>query len=102
MSGYMSTTFTEQNAVREQAEYLRRFWATVFAGGIENARMAAGRSINEAARLAGMELTEWMALEAGALLPQSSEQLRAIAGALQMDYDRLASFVLLCRSAWKQ
>lgn len=42
-----------------------------------------------------------MALEAGALLPQSSEQLRAIAGALQMDYDRLAGFVRLCWSARK-
>lgn len=96
---YISTT--KQSAVQEQAEYLRRFWTSVFAGGVENARMAAGRSINEAARLAGMELTEWMALEAGALLPQSSEQLRAIAGALQMDYDRLAGFVRLCWSARK-
>jgi hypothetical protein len=53
------------------------------------------------ARLAGMELSEWLALEAGALLPQTPEQLRAIAGALEMDYNRLAGFVRLCWSAWE-
>ncbi len=62
---------------------------------------AAGRSIPDAARLAGMELSEWMALEAGGLLPQTPEQLRAIAGALEVDYDWMASWVVLCWSAWE-
>jgi hypothetical protein len=48
-----------------------------------------------------MELSEWMALEAGGLLPQTPEQLKAIAGALEVDYDWLASWVLLCWSAWE-
>ena len=81
-------------------ECLRRFWSGIFGSGIESARMAAGRSIQEAARLAGMELSEWMALEAGVWLPQTSEQLMAIAGALEMDYVRLCNFVLLCWTAW--
>lgn len=97
----MSTKYQHQQDVQDQTEYLRRFWAGIFASGIENARMAAGRSIDEAARLAGMELSEWSAMEAGALLPQTPEQLRAIAGALAMDYTRLANFVLLCWSAWE-
>ena len=79
----------------------RRFFAGMFASGIENARIAAGKSIPEAARLAGLELSEWMALEAGAWRPQTPEQLWAIAGALEMDCNRLASFVLLCWAAWE-
>jgi hypothetical protein len=82
-------------------EYARRFWTTIFSSGIQNARMAAGRSIQEAARLAGLELSEWMALEAGAWLPQTPEQLMAIAGAIEMDYGRLCNFVLLCWTAWE-
>jgi transcriptional regulator with XRE-family HTH domain len=97
----MSTSFHDQQATTTPAEHVRRFFTGIFASGIENARMAAGRSINEAARLAGMELSEWMALEAGGLLPQTPEQLRAIAGALAVDFDWMASWVLLCWSAWE-
>jgi transcriptional regulator with XRE-family HTH domain len=96
----MSMSIADQQALNV-TECVRRFYAGIFASGIENARNATGRSIPEAARLAGMQLSEWMALESGAWLPQSSEQLRAIAGALDMDYDRLASFTLLCWSAWE-
>lgn len=64
MSVHMSTTLQHQNDIQDQAEYLRRFWTSNFASGIENARIAAGRSIDEAARLAGMELSEWLAMEA--------------------------------------
>jgi hypothetical protein len=63
--------------------------------------MSAGRLIPDAARLAGMELSEWRALESGGLLPQTPEQLKAIAGALAVDYDWLAGRVLLCWSAWE-
>lgn len=83
------------------AEHACRVWANIFASGIEHARLAAGLSIDQAARLAGMAVSEWMALEAGALLPPTEEQLRAIAGALEMDFDRLAGWVLLCWSAWE-
>jgi transcriptional regulator with XRE-family HTH domain len=83
------------------AEIVRRFWIRIFATGIENARKEAGLSIEEAATLAGMEVSRWMALEAGGWLPQTTGELGAIAGALEMDYDRLASFVSLCWSAWE-
>jgi hypothetical protein len=83
------------------AEHLRRFWTHIFSTGIENARKATGRSIEEAARLAGMELSQWMALEAGSWLPQTTHQLMAIAGVVEMDYQDLASFTLLCWSAWE-
>jgi hypothetical protein len=96
----MSISFPDQQALTA-AQHVRRFWIHIFSTGIENARKATDRSIEEAARLAGMELSEWMALEAGAWLPQTTGQLRAIAGALETDYDRLASFVLLCWSAWE-
>jgi hypothetical protein len=100
MKAHMSDAFREQNQIQDQAKWLRRFWSGIFAGGIENARHATGRSIEETARLAGMDLSEWMSFEAGGWLPQTPEQLRAVAGALEMSYDRMASWVRLCWSAW--
>lgn len=98
----MSTEYQESTHTNAQiAEITRRLWTRTFAEGIQKARLATGRSIEETARLAGMELSEWMALEAGASLPQTSEQLMAIAGALEMSYVRLANFVLLCWGAWE-
>ncbi len=98
----MSRQFPEPTLTNPQiADITRRLWTRIFAEGIQKARLAIGRSIEETARLAGMELSEWMALEAGGLLPQTSEQIMAIAGALEMSYQRLANFVLLCWAAWE-
>jgi len=97
----MSISFRDQQAITTPAEHARRFFTSIFASAIQNTRKAAGRSIPDAARLAGMELSEWMALEAGGLLPQTSEQLSAIAGALEVDYDWMANWVVLCWSAWE-
>jgi hypothetical protein len=85
----------------QTAEIVRRFWAGVFSTGIVNSRKAIGLSVEQAAVLAGMELSEWMGLEAGTWLPQTSEQFQAIAGTLETDYADLASFALFCWSAWE-
>jgi transcriptional regulator with XRE-family HTH domain len=86
----------------QTAEIVRRFWIRVFSTGIENARKDAGLSIEDAAGLAGMKISQWMALETGGWLPQTTGELGAIAGTLEMDYGRLASWVLLCWSAWEE
>ena len=46
-------------------ELHRRVWGRIFGSGIRAARTEAGLSIEEAARLAGMQLSEWMAVEDG-------------------------------------
>lgn len=78
----------------------RRFWARIFAGGVQQTRVEVGRSIAEAAELAGMEVSEWAEIEAGLRVPHSEVQLRAMAGALEISFDRLASLTFLCSDAW--
>jgi transcriptional regulator with XRE-family HTH domain len=79
---------------------LRRFWAGVFAKAIEQNRQACGLSVEDAARLAGMEASQWAAIEAGSV-PQTVAELQSIAGTLEISYDRLLNLVLLCRDAWE-
>jgi hypothetical protein len=47
-----------------------------------------------------MESSEWMAIEDGCV-PQEINQLRAMAEAMEISFDRAASLVLLCRDAWE-
>jgi len=79
---------------------LRRSWAGIFAKAIEHNRQARGLSLEEAAQLAGMEVSQWAAIDAGSV-PQTTAQLHALAGTLEIGYDRLLNLVLLCRDAWK-
>ena len=43
----------------------RLVWGRLFGQCVEKTRQAAGRSVAEAAHLAGMEASEWSAVEAG-------------------------------------
>ena len=79
----------------------RQAWGQIFGSCIEKTREAGGRSIEEAAHLAGMEASEWAAIEAG-YVPTEAAQLRSMAGALECGYDRIATMAVLCRDAWKQ
>lgn len=63
-------------------------------------REACGRPIEEVAELAGLELTEWLAVEAGEV-PSGTTWLRPMADALAISYDQLASMVRLCWEAWE-
>jgi len=75
-------------------------WGRLFGLGIRENRQKIGLSIEEAARLSGMEASEWTAIEDG-YVPQTAAQLHSIAGTLEISYDRLLSLVLLCREAWE-
>ena len=77
----------------------RRVWGQMFGQLIQSARETAGRSIRDAARLAVMEVSEWEAIEAG-YVPTDTGRLRAMAGALEMDWNRMARLALFCRQAW--
>jgi transcriptional regulator with XRE-family HTH domain len=78
----------------------RLVWGRFFGLCIGKTREAAGRSVEEVAQLAGMETSQWAAVEAG-FVPDPS-QLRPMAGALEIGYDRIATMAVLCRDAWEQ
>jgi transcriptional regulator with XRE-family HTH domain len=82
------------------ADYRRQFWGRAFGEFICGTREAGGRSIEECARLAGMEVSEWDAIENG-YVPQDEGRLRSMAAALEIGYEQMASMVLLCREAWE-
>ena len=77
----------------------RRAWRQMFGSMILERREAIGRSVEEAARLAGMELSEWAAVEAGHI-PANPARLRSMAAAIEVRFDELALLVYLCQGAW--
>jgi transcriptional regulator with XRE-family HTH domain len=83
-----------------QPEFRRQFWGGLFGYAIQKNRQNAGLSVGEAARLSGMEVSEWAAIEDG-YVPQETNRLRAMAAALEISYDQLLNLVLLCREAWE-
>ena len=83
-----------------QPELRRQFWGRLFGRGVQECREQAGLSVEEAARLSGMEMSEWEAIEDG-YVPQEINRLRSMAAALEISHDRLLNLVLLCRDAWE-
>ena len=79
----------------------RQAWGQIFGCCIEKTREAGGRSIEQAAHLAGMEASQWAAIEAG-YVPTEAAQLRSMAGALECGYDKISTMALLCQDAWEQ
>ena len=58
------------------------------------------RTAEEAAWLAGMEASEWLAVEAGHI-PADPARLRSMAAALEIRFDQMAMLVYLCQEAWQ-
>ena len=79
---------------------LRQSMGRLFGSCIQEARKTAGLSLEKAARLSGMKVSEWMAVEEGTV-PQDVNQLRAMADAMQISFDQIGNLVLLCRAAWE-
>jgi transcriptional regulator with XRE-family HTH domain len=78
----------------------RLVWGRLFGQCVGKTREAAGRSVEQAAHLAGMETSQWAAIEAG-YVPDPA-QLRPIADALELGYDKIATLAMLCRDGWEQ
>ena len=92
----MSMTFDRQeDLLLIQRQALSR----LFGNCVEAPRQAGGRSIEEAAHLAGMEASEWSAVEEG-YVPAPS-QLRPMADSLEIGHDKLAVLATICRGAWE-
>ena len=81
------------------AEIRRQTWGSIFGFSICEARRKAGLTTEQAAELAGMEMSEWDAIEEGHV-PQDAARLRAMAAALEIGFEQVANMVLLCRQAW--
>ena len=81
-------------------ELRRQAWGRLFGLGIRATRTEAGMSIEEAAGLSGIELSEWMAIEDGHV-PQQVERLRAISAVLEISFEKVMNWVFLCREAWE-
>ena len=80
---------------------LRRAWAQLFGMFVQSIRKKTGSSIEEAASRIGMTVEEWEEVEAGALLPNTPDQVRVLAYALDVEWDAMAEIVSLCRGAWE-
>jgi hypothetical protein len=83
------------------ASLQRQTWGRLFGSLIQEGRQATGRTVEEAAKLAGMESSEWAAIEAG-YVPTDLSCLRPMAAALEIRYDQMAMTVHLCQGAWKE
>jgi transcriptional regulator with XRE-family HTH domain len=90
-------TFNVQEDLRFSS---RQSWGRLFGACIEKTREACGRSLEEAARLSGMETSEWAAIEAG-YVPDPG-LLHPISDALGLRHDKIALLAFLCQGAWEQ
>lgn len=81
-------------------EVRRQSMGRLFGFCIQKTRENTALSIEEAARLSGMKSSEWMAVEEGSV-PQHIDQLRAMADAMEISFDKIATLVLVCRAAWE-
>ena len=103
---YMSTTSTMSKMFAPLPpsylpEIRRRPMGRLFGFCIRKTREIAGLSVEEAAGLSGMAVSEWMSIEDGGPVPQELNTLRAMAEALQVSFETIASMVLVCRTAWE-
>jgi len=74
-------------------------YARLFGRCIEKIRQSKCQSLEETATLAGMESSEWAAIEAGHV-PDDAAQLQSMAGALECHYDQIVNLALVCKGAW--
>jgi transcriptional regulator with XRE-family HTH domain len=81
-------------------EQRRAVWGRLFGSYIGTIRKNAGLPIEKAARLSGMEISEWAAVEEGTV-PRDINRLRAMTDAMAISFDTIANLVLLCRDAWE-
>jgi hypothetical protein len=75
-------------------------WGRLFGNCIEKIRIACDRSVEEAAHLAGMETSEWLAIEDG--WAPDPAQLHPMSDALGLRFDKIALLAFICQGAWEQ
>jgi transcriptional regulator with XRE-family HTH domain len=93
--------YTKSHHVNDVVTIRRQAWGGLLGGGIEEARELAGLSIEQAAEAAGMEASEWRAIEAGHA-PDDQDRLLAMADAIDVPHDQMALYAFLCQGAWQR
>jgi ribosome-binding protein aMBF1 (putative translation factor) len=95
----MSDMLRSSSRPRRTTPFRRKVWGHLFGSLLRDAREERGRSVEDVARAAAMEVAEWEAVEAGQV-PDNREQIRRIADGLGGDRMWLAPLVLFCHEAW--
>jgi transcriptional regulator with XRE-family HTH domain len=84
---------------RRFTEFRRKTWGNMFGGLLREARLEMGRSVEDAAGAAGMEVSEWEAVEAGQV-PKDWAEVCRMTDALGVDRGWAAALVMFCQQAW--
>lgn len=93
----MSMTIRSQ---KRSSEVIRQVWGQLFGIFMRKARESSVLPLAVVARLAGMEVEKWLAIEAGHV--PEPEQLDLIAAVLGMSPEEMEVAVQICRDAWVQ
>lgn len=98
----MSTTFSMFAPLSPSyiPEIRRQSMGRLFGSCIFACRERAGLPVEEAARLSGMEISEWAAIEEGQV-PRETARLQAMAATLEVGWEKMLNLVVLCRDAWE-
>jgi len=91
---------TSSSFVNHVATIRRQAWGQLFGGGIAEVRRLAGLSIEQAAEAAGMEASEWRAIEEGHV-PDDQDKVLVMADAVHVPHDQIALWTFLCHGAWQ-
>lgn len=86
---------------RRDTDDLRRAWGCLFGMFVQSIRRKTGSSMEQAASRIGMTVEEWEQVEDGTLLPNTPNQVRVLAYALDVEWDAMVEIVSLCRGAWE-
>jgi hypothetical protein len=91
---YMSMSIRSQ---KKSSEVIRRVWGQLFGIFMRKARENSVLSLEGVARLAGMGVEEWLAIEAGRV--PDPEQLDLMAAVLGLSPEEMGVAVRICRDA---
>jgi hypothetical protein len=81
-------------------QYLEGVWSRFFGQFMQSGREKAGLSVDHAAALASIDPGQWSAMEVGNWLPETRQQFRSIAAALNIEWSLMVSVVQMCSQAW--
>lgn len=97
----MSMSCSVRKPSKSFLETRRRGFASLFGSMVQDRREAIQRSVEDCARLSGMEYSEWAAIEAG-YVPSDSDRVLVMAAALEVRPDQMAMLAFLCQYAWAE
>lgn len=80
-------------------ELRRGVWGRMFGHFIQSQRNNLNMSVEQAAGLSGMEVSEWAAIEQGCV-PRETSRVRAMAATLEISWDSMLNILALCQEAW--